>query len=141
MKMQITYKVIQAKDFIRAKPTGEMDLEESKIVIGQLVEIANVTADYELLVDVREAHGNMDHNDLWELILELGKHRSAFRNKIAVLARDDEQFNKAESALIHGFHLSSPAAYAAIGMPNRKGLPVTSFHRLSVAGSLILSPK
>jgi hypothetical protein len=111
MKMQINYKIICAKDFIRAKPTGELDLKQSKIVISQLVEIANVTADYELLVDVREAYGNMDHNDLWELILELGKHRSAFRNKIAVLARDDEQFNKVVflelCASISGFKISA----------------------------------
>ena len=93
--MQINYKIILAKDFIRATPTGELDLEQSKILINQILEIVNVTADYELLLDVREAYGKMDHNDLWELILELGKHRSAFRNKIAVLARDDEQFNKA----------------------------------------------
>jgi hypothetical protein len=32
---------------------------------------------------------------LHELILELGRHKEAFRSKIAVLARDDEQFNKA----------------------------------------------
>ncbi len=109
--MQINYKIICAKDFIRAKPTGEVDLEQSKIVISQLVEMASVTADYELLVDIREAYGNMDHNNLWELILELGKHRSAFRNKIAVLARDDEQFNKAVflelCASIGGFKISA----------------------------------
>jgi hypothetical protein len=46
-------------------------------------------------VDLREAYGSMDHADLFELILELGRHKEAFRSKIAVLARDDEQFNKA----------------------------------------------
>ena len=109
--MQINYKIILAKDFIRAKPTGELDLEQSKILIDQVVEILNVTTDYELLLDVREAYGKMDHNDLWELILELGKHRSVFRSKIAVLARDDEQFNKAVflelCASISGFKISA----------------------------------
>ncbi|MFA5252134.1 MAG: hypothetical protein WC454_06085 [Phycisphaerae bacterium] len=111
MKMQTNYKIILAKDFIRATPAGELDLEQSKIVISQLVEMANVAADYELLMDVREAHGSMNQNDLWELILELGKHRSAFRNKIAVLARDDEQFNKAVflemCASVSGFKISA----------------------------------
>ena len=109
--MQINYKIILAKDFIRAKPTGELDLEQSKILIDQIVEILNVTADSELLLDVREAYGKMGHNDLWELILELGKHRSVFRSKIAVLARDDEQFNKAVflelCASISGFKISA----------------------------------
>jgi hypothetical protein len=111
MKMKINYKIVLAKDFIRAKPTGELDLEQSKIMISQLVEMANLTPDYELLVDVREAYGSMDHKDLWELILELGKHRSAFRNKIAVLARDDGQFNKAvfleQCANISAFKISA----------------------------------
>lgn len=93
--MIMNYKIIHAKDFIKAKPTGELDLEQSKMVLGQIAEMVNFTGDYELLVDIREAYGSMDHNDLWELVLELGKHRSAFRNKIAILARDDEQFNKA----------------------------------------------
>jgi hypothetical protein len=48
MKMKTNYKIILAKDFIRAKPTGEMDLEQSKILIDQIFEIVNVTADYEL---------------------------------------------------------------------------------------------
>ena len=109
--MQINYKIIHAKDFIRAKPTGELDLEHSKIGLGQIVKMVNCTDDSELLLDVREAYGNMDHNDLWKIVLELEKHRSAFRNKIAVLARDDEQFNKAVflelCASISGFKISA----------------------------------
>jgi hypothetical protein len=38
MKMQINYKIILAKDFIRATPTGELDLEQSKILINQILE-------------------------------------------------------------------------------------------------------
>ena len=52
-KMRVNYKIIQAKDFIKAKPTGEIDLEESKKVLGQLTEMA----------------------DLHELVLEFGRHR------------------------------------------------------------------
>jgi hypothetical protein len=93
--MSVNYKIIQAKDFIKAKPTGEIDLEESKKVLGQLAEIAKLVEDCEILLDVREAYGNLDMADLNELVLELGRHRDAFRSKIAVLARNDEQFNKA----------------------------------------------
>jgi hypothetical protein len=32
-KMRVNYKIIQAMDFIKAKPTGEIDLEESKKVL------------------------------------------------------------------------------------------------------------
>lgn len=93
--MPVNYKIIQAKDFIKAKPTGETDIEESKKVLGQLAEIAKVVENCEILMDVREAYGNLDMDDLHELVLEFGRHRDAFRSKIAVIARADEQFNKA----------------------------------------------
>jgi hypothetical protein len=93
--MPVNYKIIQAKDFIKAKPTGGIDLDESKKVLGQIAEMAMVIGDCEILMDVREAYGDLDQDDLFELVLELGRHREAFRNKIAVLARDGEQLNKA----------------------------------------------
>jgi hypothetical protein len=93
--MPVNYKIIQAKDFIKAKPTGEIDIQESKIVLGQLAEMAKLVEDCEILLDVREAYGNMNMADLKELVLELGRHREAFRSKIAALARNDEQFDKA----------------------------------------------
>jgi hypothetical protein len=94
-KMRVNYKIIQAKDFIKATPTGKVDLNESKKVLGQIAKMEELIGDHELLLDLREVHSNLDHTDLHELILELGRHKEVFRSKIAVLARDDEQFNKA----------------------------------------------
>jgi hypothetical protein len=94
-KMRVNYKIIQAKDFIKATPTGKVDLNESKKVLGQIAKMEELIGDHELLLDLREVHSNLDHTDLHELILELGRHKEVFRSKIAVLARDDEQFNNA----------------------------------------------
>ena len=94
-KMRVNYKIIQARDFIKAKPTGEIDLDESKKLLGQLAKMEQIIGDHEILMDLRETYGHMDHADLFELVLELGRHKEAFRSKIAVIARDDEQFNKA----------------------------------------------
>ena len=93
--MRVNYKIIQAKDFIKARPTGQIDLDESKKLLGQLAEMEHLIGDHEILMDLRDAYGSMDHADLHELILELGRHKEAFQSKIAVIARDDEQFNKA----------------------------------------------
>jgi hypothetical protein len=93
--MRVNYKIIQAKDFIKAKPTGEIDLDESKKVLGQIAQMEQLIGDHEVLVDLRDAYGSMNHADLFELVLELGRHKEVFRSKIAVIARDDEQFNKA----------------------------------------------
>jgi hypothetical protein len=107
--MHVNYRIIQAKDFVKVKPRGGVDLEESKKVLGQLAEMEQVLGGYEVLLDVREAYGNLNKDELWELILELGKHRAAFKNKIAVLTRNDEQFNKAVfvemCATISGFKI------------------------------------
>jgi hypothetical protein len=93
--MPVNYKIIIAKDFIKARPTGGIDLQESKIVLGQVADMAKLVGECEILLDVRDAYGNLEMPDLHELVLELGRHREVFRSKIAVIARDDEQFNKA----------------------------------------------
>lgn len=93
--MPVNYKIIQAKDFIKAKPSGEVDLEESKRVLSQIAGMLRLIGDYEVLIDVREAYGNLGQAELCELVGELGRNRDAFISKIAVITREDEQFNKA----------------------------------------------
>ena len=96
MTKKVDYKIISAKDFLKAKPSGEMDLEQSKKMLGEIATIAEPPADYEILLDVRQAYGNLTFTGVYELVMELGKHRFAYRNKIAVLSRDDHQFDNAQ---------------------------------------------
>lgn len=93
--MKVNYRIIKAKDFIKAKPSGEIDLDQSKRVLIQIAAMTSPPADYEILIDVRESHGNLTYVDVWDLVSELGRHREAFRNKIAILTRGDEQFDRA----------------------------------------------
>ncbi len=109
--MELHCTVIHAKDFLKVKSSGEVDLEESKLVLGKIIEMTELPGNYEILLDVRDAYGNLDEEDLWELVLELGRHRAKFRNKIAILAREDAQINKAIffelCAQIIGFNVSA----------------------------------
>jgi hypothetical protein len=93
--MKTAYRIIDAKDFIRARPSGEIDLEKSKKVFIELATMAKLPGDYEILLDIRKAYGNLTFTDIYELVNVLSQHRSAFRNKIAILTRDDEQFDRA----------------------------------------------
>ena len=93
--MRTTYKIIHAADFVKARPSGEIDLEQSKKVLAEIAAVATPPADYEILLDIRKAYGNLSYVDVWDLVSEVGRYRSAFRNKIAVLTRDDPQFDKA----------------------------------------------
>lgn len=100
MNMKTTYKIIDAKDFIKANPTGEVDLEQSKQILIELAAIAQPPADYEILLDIREVNNHLkychlNYCEIYQFVEELGRHRSAFRNKIAVLARPDNQFDRA----------------------------------------------
>ena len=63
-KMPVNYKIIQARDFIKAKPTGEIDLDESKKVLGQIAQMEQLIGDHEILVDLREVYSNMDDGRL-----------------------------------------------------------------------------
>ena len=109
--MKVNYKVISAKDFLRAKPTGEIDLEYAKKMLAEIALISSPPADYEILLDVRDSYGNINCVDIYALIAVLGKHREAFRNKIAILARDDEQFDRANfmelCASLDGFRIGA----------------------------------
>ena len=109
--MKVNYKVINAKDFLRAKPTGEIDLEYAKEVLTQIALISRPPADYEILFDIRDAYGNLNYADAYTLIAVLGQHRESFQNKIAILARDDVQFDRANflklSANYRGFEVGA----------------------------------
>ncbi len=96
--MKANYKIIRAKDFIKSKPSGKLDMEQSKKVLAELASIAKPPADYEILLDVREAYTNFSFIEVFQLVKELIAHRSAFRNKIAVLVRNDYQFSNAKFA-------------------------------------------
>ena len=96
---------------IKAKPSGITDLEQSKQVLLELAMIAGLSPDHEILLDVRESDAGLTHEDLHELIKELEKNRSSFRNKIAILSRDDEQYSRAGFfeifANIEGFQVAA----------------------------------
>lgn len=95
MAKGIEYKIITANEFLKAKPSGEFDREESKKMLVNIAVFAGCSADYEILIDARQAYGNLTFVDMYEFVKELGKHRNAFLNKIAVLSRNDRQFDNA----------------------------------------------
>ena len=109
--MPVMYKIINAKDFIKSKPSGVTDLEQSKQRLIELAMIAGLSPDYNILSDVRDSYGNLTHEELNQLLLLLVKHREFFKNKIALLTRDDEQFNRATfleiCGTIEGFNIAA----------------------------------
>lgn len=95
MAKKVEYKIISTNEFLKAKPSGEFDWEESKKMLVEIATLIESSANCEILLDVRESYGNLTFFDIYEFVTELGRHRSIFRNKIAVLSRDDHQFDNA----------------------------------------------
>ncbi|MHC4287155.1 MAG: hypothetical protein ACYSUS_09665 [Planctomycetota bacterium] len=93
--MQTMYKIVNAKSFIKAKPNGITDLEQSKQSLLELAMIAGLSPEHEILADIREIDAGLTHEEVYELIKELEKHRDFFHNKIAILSRDDDQYSRA----------------------------------------------
>jgi len=112
--MPAQIKVIRANDFIRAKPTGELDLEASERLLAGIAEAAAALDDFEILVDTREAQGTMSATDLWFLADKLVHYRSAFARKTAVLC-PLEKFDRAKffamCAENQGFNIRAFTAY------------------------------
>jgi hypothetical protein len=102
MSKKVNYKIISSNEFLKAKPSGEFDREESKKMLVEIVTFAESPVDYEMLLDVRQAYGRLTSTDIYEFVTELSKHRYAFRNKIAVLSRgnissqNDRQFDNTQ---------------------------------------------
>ena len=124
--VQTMYKIISAKDFIKARPNGITDLEQAKQVLLELAMIAGLSPEHEILLDIRDTDAGLTHEGVYELIKELEKHRDFFHNKIAVLSRDDEQYSRAGlfeiCANLEGFQVAAFIDFEkAIGWLNSTG--------------------
>ncbi len=98
MAKKVEYKIISANDFMKVKPSGEFDREETKKVLIELAEILESSEDYEILFDIRQAFPIVPLTlfDVYEFVVEIGRHRTGFCRKIAVLTREDHQFDNAQ---------------------------------------------
>ena len=98
MAKKVEYKIISTNDFMKVKPSGEFDREETKKVLIELAEILESSGDYEVLFDVRQALPIIPLTlfDVYEFVEEIGRHRTKFCRKIAVLTREDHQVDNAQ---------------------------------------------
>jgi len=111
--MPMHVKIIQAHEFIKATAEGTLDYEETKKLLIEIAatSLAAPLDDYEIMLDIREAHSAMSTTDLYNLVNELGKYRKVFSRKMAVIAP------------LRGFNNTDFFVLCA----QRKGFPVNAF--------------
>ena len=109
--MSTRIRVIEANDFIKATSEGSLDLEESKRRLRAIAVTIDPVANYDAMLDTRQARSGLSVADLWYLAAELNHLRKTFSRKMAVLC-SPEQFVR--------------AGFCALG-PQNSGLQVQTF--------------
>jgi len=93
--MDLNFRIIQAKDFLIASPTGKFDLENAKQSLLKLA-LENATPrQYDVLIDIRgAAFDALLFTDVAELAQVMIGNRDSFRAKLAILTSLGCQFDK-----------------------------------------------
>ncbi len=119
--MPATIRIIHAHDFIKATPTGELNLEESKKVLIAIASASVPLKDFDILLDTRLAHSTMSEKDLLYLASELKNHFEHFPKtfprtpKTAVLC-PIEKFDSAEFFALCAKHNGyQTSAFTSVG--------------------------
>jgi hypothetical protein len=93
--MKVEIKIVKARDFLKTKASGELNLKETKKLLAQIAELHEKSDFHEILVDVRQTTAGLNLSDIYELVTELSKYREAFRKKVAILLGPNNDVNKA----------------------------------------------
>ncbi len=90
----------------------QLDMEEAKKIIAEIVSLENIPGEHMILLDAREMHIELSITDIWNLTRELAKHRKVFQRRFAVLVpesklEDAEFFEPASRNLGFSVHATT----------------------------------
>ena len=93
--MKADIKIVRTRDFINTIAEGELNLRESMNVLSKLAELNEEDVTHDILLDIRDTESVLTLSDIYEIVAEIGKHRSSFRNKVALLIGKHHDMDKA----------------------------------------------
>lgn len=112
--MSANVRVIQARDFIRARPDGEAELEAAEALVHSIAQAGEGLEEFEILVDTREVAGRLSATDLWTLAERLLRYRKTFTHRTAILC-PIERFDHARFLALcadnHGLNIHAFTSY------------------------------
>jgi hypothetical protein len=89
-------RVIPAQEFLRADVHGRLDLTASKLLLEQLAAACAGSPERHILIDVRDiSAAQLSSVDLFELVQALRRVGLGLLNRIAVLRRTRDGFDRA----------------------------------------------
>ena len=95
--MDLNFRIIQAKDFLIANPTGKFDFENAKRSLLKLALENAAPRQYDVLIDIRDAaFDSLLFADIAALVQVMIDKRDSFRSKLAIVPSPGCQFDKAK---------------------------------------------
>jgi hypothetical protein len=89
--MDLQLRIIHATDFLKARPTGEIDLEHAKQVLTSLAAANRPPRDRDILLDLRAAEGSkLETMELVRLVRLMVENMPSFQHKLALLLAPDD---------------------------------------------------
>lgn len=77
-------RIINARDFVKAKPDGALNLEESEQLLRDVVGVSDPLDEFDILVDTREAASTLTATDLWSLADRLVRYPDGLAQRSAL---------------------------------------------------------
>lgn len=93
--MAFDVRVIPIREFMKTNITGEIDLNASREMLSQLMEECKRENMSRILIDSREASSHSTMLDVWTLARDLGSLGVSHENRVAVLNRPKDNFDRA----------------------------------------------
>ena len=93
--MNLNIQLVRQSDYIKTAPTGELDMASTKQLLLKLAAASSSGQERPMLVDIRKTSSILKKSDVFELASTLIEYGKTFRRKTAILARDDDSFDRA----------------------------------------------
>src|SRR5690242_13108593 len=93
--MAFDIRVIPIREFMKTDLTGEIDLNASRELLRELMAACKRENMTRILIDSREASSHSTMLDVWTLARDLGSLGVTHENRVAVLNRPKDGFDRA----------------------------------------------
>jgi hypothetical protein len=93
--MSFDVRIIPIREFIKTDISGEIDLNASRAMLTQLMATFKRENMSRILIDAREASSQSTMLDVWTLARDLGSLGLTPENRVAVLNRPKDNFDRA----------------------------------------------
>jgi hypothetical protein len=114
--MDFNYRVVDAGRFVQVDASGKVDVPATVRMAQEIAAFHGEAAHLPVLLDVRQLQGRLSILDIVQIVKTLVADSGHYRRKLALLARADDQLERARFMQIYSLNRGIPiAAFADRG--------------------------